>query len=282
MEPITLREVSLLKATENLNTLIDLLDFCNQNTVFLNSCENSENFWKRSLIRIMGNIIVLQRGDLNGGSDWYNFIKLLSIGIVFKYSLRHNATQDIWDITPEPHYNHLNDEDEYVHGDEIHRYSFEIPAVLPNVGVQGYFVRLLMDECRHVDEENVFFVHDDINIALQNAAKFIGESYHLYTSRRIGTGWNPGMNVKPNDIKYDFTDQYHRISELWEQEDFKQLPEAPFFVNLVMNDFIKFGEQSHAWIVLYLRNALEMTNESNFVDIRIMHESSWIIKPITF
>ena len=251
----TLQEISLLKATRNLNSLRDLINFCAGNQTFQDSCIVSENFWKESLIRIMGNPIVVQRGDLEGAETWYEFVRSLAVGLTFKYRMTNDAFNDIWTTKPEPWYLDENT----VEVDDIDHYPIEIPAMLPTPGSKGYFVRFTIDG-DWSREENNFFLHPDNNIAFENAVKFVGESYHHIMSSRIDSEVKISLDFDLDRIM----DQRHN-----DKHPSQPLPPAEFFTNIVRQ-----GTQP---IMLTYGNNLKHKSRKF-----IYTETYWDIQPISF
>lgn len=257
---MTLQEIALLKNTENINSLRDLLSFCSRNQRFQNACIQSENFWKESLARIMGNIIVAQRGDLKGEKIWYEFVQSLAMGITFKYRMRYDALNDDWTKKPESWYLDLNNIEE----DDIYYYPIEVPGIIPTPGSKGYFVNFSLENDAINRNENNFFLHEDEDKAFENAIKFVGESYHhmifQLLQRLIWLGVQSEVKIS-SDID----------NRLWEEEENKNYPSQPL---PPANFFVKMIEEGNQPIVL----TYESGNKKGF----IYTEFYWHIETISF
>jgi hypothetical protein len=128
--------------------------------------------FKKTIERLLGNVIVIQRGDLETGDEWYTFAKLLASGIEYKYGLVLDGGNNVWDTTPNP-YSAMKDPEE----DDIIPMIFYIPAIVPQRGTSGFFVHAYVEQ--PFEQENMqFFVHSDQTIARNNASKYVGVLRH--------------------------------------------------------------------------------------------------------
>lgn len=168
----SLQELSLLRATEEVKTLGEILDFCDANPRFEAIYSRSVVFWKKTLTRILGDVMVLQRGDLESGQQWYDFAKLLDEGVSYRYCLLEE--EDGFHRTPTPFWRVDNP---YDHGTGIERHPFDIPAVLPVRGTRGYFVFLDMYGYRNHQVTN-FFLHGDDDEAFRLSLRYAADIYY--------------------------------------------------------------------------------------------------------
>ena len=167
------RDIALIETTRDISTLGELLEYCQS----IDVCKSSVEFWRESLTRLFGNIIVLQRGDLQTAEEWHEFAQRLAEGVTYKYTLEE-GTDGTWGETPHPYYLIHPDQDR----EDYYYDPFEIPGMVPNEGVRGYYVRLVVDG-DYYQEERSFFVHEDQTIAKRYALRFIGEKYHSILNR---------------------------------------------------------------------------------------------------
>ena len=163
------QDEALIETTRDIESLGELLDYCSD----INVCRVSAEFWKASLTRLFGNILVLQRGDLETAEEWHEFALNLVEGRSYKYCLRNDVAEETWEETPRPL--HSLPKKAY---DEIIDELFDIPAVVPAEGTRGYFVRLYFDATIFSEEITSFFCHSNLKVAKDRAAKFAGENVH--------------------------------------------------------------------------------------------------------
>jgi hypothetical protein len=239
-----LKDAALLKATENLNNLQEVFQFCERNPTHQDSCSTSPEFWKGTIERIFGNIIVLQRGDLTTGTDWYNFAKLLGTGVEYKYCVDSIAGGGISN-QPEPFA--LVD-----WGDGDPRiFPFRIPAMLPEAGTSGFFTRFSLAEPFR-KQKTSFYLHPNQTIAQRKAARYVGEQFHWRFEHRI-TG--------------DLQIQIGAGAEI----DLDAFPEESFFVETV-NAVLANGDTRGDWSITFTDDE----GDQQIVSLQ------WDISPITF
>lgn len=239
-----LRDQALLKATEGLFTLRDIFQFCETSQVYRDICSSSSEFWKKSIERTLGNIAVLQRGDIEATGEWYDFARLLVTGIEYNYCL----TQDfngLWDTQVQP----------YAAIDEIEAdhtfYGFHVRAMLPEIGTRGFLVRIYL-EPPYEYEGIEFFIHADQTIAQSRASKYVGEQFcvRFYFRHRGMVMMQIGANAE------------------FELDEF---PESSFFVDTV-RETLANGNVEGQWNVKWI-------DENG--DDKVTY-FSWDIVPITF
>ena len=240
----TLQERALLKQTQLIETLGEVLDFCESSDTLGHICSSSPEYWKKTLTRILGKTIVLQRGDLTTGEEWYSFAKLLDRGILYRYSLAEDVNGV--DITPLPYYRVKNRRDG-VNG--IERHTLDIPALMPVLGSRGYFVSLDMSGYHNHRETN-FFLHPDQTIALRNAGLSLGELYY---------DWHESFDLAGEDV-------------LLEGVGHIVMPTSDFFVADIVAHSTEVGGDGR----FTLRWEHSQSGDPFYT------ETSWLIRPITF
>jgi len=246
---LSLREKALLTATVNITTVEGLLQFCRQNESFNDACIVSENFWKVSLARIIGKDIVLQRGDLVGAQAWYNFVQQLVTGTCFKYSLRYDAFNGVWDTQPLSYYAvHYQRERDIPATQDIHRYKFDLPAVAPIIGAQGFLVHMDIGDSPRGEEVVYVFLHHDQNIAFENASRYLGEYYHSHFVSELKREHVFTSDEYLNKIKFAVD------GPNWDLEmsnyDEIDLPPPQFFIDLIRDDMANHGGQNGIWFLM--------------------------------
>ena len=80
-----------LKVVNAKNSLLEVVETCNETPTLQAACSKSADFWMSTLKRLHGPLMVLQRGDLESGSDWQLFCEGLVKGFAFKYVLASNG-----------------------------------------------------------------------------------------------------------------------------------------------------------------------------------------------
>jgi len=185
---VSLFDQSLITATQDLSSIGAVLNFCASNASYNDSCSKAVELWKRTIARISKPKIVLQRGDL-ADTDWYDFIKLLAIGVLFNYCIRWDAFNDIYSANALPYAG--VSEDKNLIPQDVYYFKFKIYAAPPRAGTQGYFMRMSMDSnTRKYKEIRDFVVGPDADRNLIIAAQILGEAFwkYHYDKLRITNG----------------------------------------------------------------------------------------------
>uniref|UniRef100_A0A6C0CJ49 Uncharacterized protein n=1 Tax=viral metagenome TaxID=1070528 RepID=A0A6C0CJ49_9ZZZZ len=163
-------EDELRRKTANMK-LPQILSLCGEITTSrTNPCFNFPDFWRDTITRLYGNIVVLQRGDLTTGREWHNFAGYMATGISYKYRILHRANG--WENVAKPFVPlEQIDEDSWAH-------QFDIPGALPKKGTKGFFVRLYLDGSAGSIDEGTFFINPNPKVALDLAKRYVGDYFH--------------------------------------------------------------------------------------------------------
>ena len=167
-----MNEDELFEQTKDMS-LLEILQLCGEKSIAharVNPCFDFPNFWKETIERLYGNIIILQRGDLTTGREWHNFAGHLAGGITYKYGITHDEANG-WEHKPKPFVSVDQD------GPYTWTHDFYIPAALPRAGTRGLFIRLFMDGVISI-EDGSFFVHPNPVVTKQLAKRFVGKYFH--------------------------------------------------------------------------------------------------------
>lgn len=254
------RDIALIETTRDIPTLGELLEYCQE----IDVCTSSVEFWRESLTRLFGNIIVLQRGDLQTAEEWHEFAQRLAEGVTYKYSLRHDSYNDIWDETPLPH---LRVEKTGEADEDIHRLIFEIPGSLPQEGTRGYFVELMIQgDIERV--ERAFFVHSDQRKALERAQLFVAEKYREIHLKKVTLSWL-GPRRQPYLFLFASDNGQIRIDNLDVSEGLPQVS----LIDLLL-DHIQVKPMDQPWYAKFTSEAGPQT--------QYYTETNWEIHQITF
>ena len=120
-----------LNVVNSKRSLLEVIQTCNENAMLRDACSKSPDFWKDALKRLhedAGIRMVLQRGDLESGSDWQLFCEGLSKGFAFDYVMSLDG-----DLRPR-----------FAHPGGS-RYDIKIHGVLPLPGTHGIWVKVEID-----------------------------------------------------------------------------------------------------------------------------------------
>lgn len=240
-----LKDSALLRATENLPTLREVFRFCETSPAHRDTCSTASEFWKKTIERCLGNITVLQRGDIEENGEWYDFARLLITGLEYKYCLIQDANGD-FETQVQP----------YAAVDEIDAdhtfYGFQIPALLPEVGTRGFLLRVYL-EPPYEYEGIQFFVHSDQTVAQNRASRYVGEQFHVRSYYRNPEGRSLIEIGNNPEIELD------------------AFPESSFFVDTVRATLAN-GANEGSWNMKWI--------DENGEDKAIYFQ--WDIVPITF
>jgi len=239
-----LKDAALLKATEDLFTLRDVFQFCETSQRHKDTCSTSSEFWKKTIEKCLGNIVVLQRGDIETSGEWYDFARLLLTSVEYSYCLIQDFN-GVWDTQVQP----------YAAVDEIEAdhtfYEIRIRASLPEAGTQGFLARIYL-EPPYEYEGITFFIHPDQTIARHRAARFVGNQFSVRANylmpgeSRIEIGANP-------------------------EKELDAFPESSFFVDTV-EAVLAGGANEGVW---------NMKRTDDVDDEKTIY-FQWDIVPITF
>lgn len=157
-------------ATRNARNLRDVLELCESDVRIGNSCSFVPEVWKELIERFFGNVLVLQRGDLQSGADWYDFARSLATGVEYKYCLGFDAN-NIWDTRPIP-FASIN---EGIDNPDVR--IFQIQGMLPSRGSTGYLVHCELNGDKVYGEVADFFLDVDPAVAARHAARLVADWY---------------------------------------------------------------------------------------------------------
>uniref|UniRef100_A0A6C0CH02 Uncharacterized protein n=1 Tax=viral metagenome TaxID=1070528 RepID=A0A6C0CH02_9ZZZZ len=240
-----LKDAALLKATENLSTLRDVFRWCEGSQKYRDSCSTAPEFWKQTIVKCLGNVIVLQRGDIEESEEWYDFARLLATGVEYKYCITEDDATNVWTTQPEP----------YAAIDEIEAnhtfYEIRIPAMLPASGTFGYFVLVYYEP--PFDDYKTFFLHPVQTTASNRATKYVGEDFTDYSFHRL--------DIRRSRLQIDGNPEL----------ELDDNPGDNFFIDTARAS-LAGGNNDGEWI-------LRWTNEVG--DDKVIY-FRWIIRPITF
>jgi hypothetical protein len=240
-----LKDAALLKATEGLFTLRDVFQFCERSQSYRDTCSTAPEFWKKTIEKCLGNIVVLQRGDIEESGKWYDFARLLITGVEYSYCLIQDDNGD-FETQVQP----------YSAVDEIEAdhtfHEIRIRASLPEAGTQGFLIRVY-SEPPFEYEGITFFVHSDQTIAQTRASRYVGEQFHTRSYFRNRGG--------------------RSLMEIGDNPEFEldAFPESSFFVDTV-RETLAGGANEGWWNMKWI--------DENGEDKAIYF--SWDIVPITF
>lgn len=147
-----LRDRALLKITHQM-TLNEIFDLCDQDQNFRDACSLSEYFWKQTMHRHFGGIVITQRGDLIGGERWEEFVQGVAMGIVYRYGLDlsdFEGTQE--DILMMPYASTWDP-------DQIRPVDIIGQLPLPDTKGYAYALRVNENTVVHHKDKSEFFVH---------------------------------------------------------------------------------------------------------------------------
>lgn len=252
----SLRDLALLKSTQRIRTLEEIFRFCESRDDLKINCEFSEFFWKKTIIRIFGNIMVFQRGDLSESENWYDFASLLRQGITYKYALRENIDNGTYALAPIPFYSNYSDKPD----DDEYLIKFDIPASVPNAGVSGFLAHLVIDGDKYEEITN-FFVDGDQNIARNLAVKFLAVKYHDIHDR-----------LRNNNI-IKITEVYDEIKIM----DYAKMPDLEYFI-----DSIDVNTNGSFFAMFKSGTMMQTINRIQNNPIEFFTESNYYIIPIQF
>jgi hypothetical protein len=165
---MSLQTSCLVVLTAKCQSLAEVLEFCRQNSLLEHSVWPNSNFWKFQLRRFCGDHCVLQRGDLETGSDWLNFVQALLTGVEYRYLVEKPFGELL--RKPQPYLSSFGGR------------TFQIAGLLPRAGTKGYFVRC---ECSGPEngghEWRSFSLGSDMKEAKRRVAVFAAEKFvHTY------------------------------------------------------------------------------------------------------
>uniref|UniRef100_A0A6C0CHC2 Uncharacterized protein n=1 Tax=viral metagenome TaxID=1070528 RepID=A0A6C0CHC2_9ZZZZ len=240
----SLQELSLLEATKRMETLGEVLDFCEADETMSGICAGSAIFWKDTLTRILGKTIVLQRGDLATQEEWSTFAKLLDQGLTYKYSIASDANGI--DIHPLPFYRVQNRRDGR---NGIERYPLEIPGLVPLVGSSGFFISIFMRGYREHNQTNFFLGELGSLLASQNLIRYAAE---------LCIDW-----YEPFDLAGEM---------VWVDDEETEMPNVDFFEEEIAANMTNQGSDG----ILGIRWKNPISNKDYRTEI------FWTIRPITF
>lgn len=256
------RDIALIETTRDIPTLGELLEYCQQ----IDVCTSSLEFWRESLTRLFGNIIVLQRGDLQTAEEWHEFAQRLAEGVTYKYSLRHDSYEDIWDEQPFPHLS-IQQAGDIEAKQDVYRLIFEIPGSLPQEGTKGYFVELMIQgDIERV--ERAFFVHSDQRKALERAQLFVAEKYREIHLEKVTFSWLVSRRQAYLFLFVADNGQI-QINDLDASEGLLEVPS----IDLLL-DHIRSKSMDQPWLAKF-------TSEAG-LQTQYYTETTWEIRPITF
>ena len=239
------QDEALIETTRDVESLGELLDYCDS----LKVCNASAEFWKASLSRLFGNIMILQRGDLETAEEWYQFALLLLEGKNYKYSLGNDG--GVYEEVPKPIYAQPKHSDS-----DVYYESFDIPAMVPTEGTRGYLARVMING-GYFEELTTFFVHSDLKKAKENALRFAGEEVHRIINQQART--SPVTQTNTIRIKTEWRREIYNWHEI-------KIPPAKDFVDAL------FQDENVNWYGAW--------TDSRVLEVRF--ETNIAIKPITF
>lgn len=209
------QDEALIETTRDIDSLGELLDYC----ASLDVCNASAEFWKASLARLFGNILVLQRGDLETAEEWHEFAQLLLEGRNYKYSL--GSEGGTYDEVPKSIYAQPKDDTS-----DVYYETFDVPAMVPAEGTQGYFAQLIVDLDIY-EERNSFFCHPNLKKAKERALKWLAENAHQiilkHSHGRLDRAGKPTARI---------TTEY----QLFDQVPYAAVPPAEQFVEALLQN----------------------------------------------
>jgi len=179
------QDLALIAATQNLTSLGAILNFCASRPVIGNSCSNAVQLWKQSIARILGPWVRHQRQDLRN-EDWYEFAKLIAVGVQFKYCVRNGLGVGPggggWSSNALPYGGVAEDPD--LKDPDVYYHKFSIPGSIPASGTRGYFVYMTIDGSKY-KEFKYFIVGPDMDKNFLLAANYIGLMYADYHVNKL-------------------------------------------------------------------------------------------------
>lgn len=164
----TLKDAALLRATAELRSLPEVIRFCESQAKYRDACSVAGEFWQKTIERICGNVVVLQRGDLQN-NDWYDFAKSLMYGIEYHYVLPILPNGD-WDERAVPYYSRPQGGDEEA-------LDFYLPGLVPVTGTRGVLALAMVSG--QLQEHQICFLHADPVVLRRRVTKWIGEMIHV-------------------------------------------------------------------------------------------------------
>ncbi len=195
---VSLLDQTLIAATQNLSSIGAVLNFCATNETQNNSCSKAVELWKRTIARIVDPYVVLQRQDLRD-EDWYEFAKLLAVGVEYKYCVRHDMFNSTWSANALPYAGVR--EDKALIPQDIYYFKFTIPAAIPRSGTTGYFLRMTIDNTiPPVKEIGNFVAGSDMHRNFIIAAQILGEAYWNYHYNKLHI--KRDADFVPDDANY--------------------------------------------------------------------------------
>lgn len=250
----SLRDAALKKATADLRSLGAVFRFCESQPKYRDSCSAAGEFWKQAIEKYRGNIIVLQRGDLEE-RDWYDFARLLVQGVQYEYCVEFDvngvyATQPL----PLAEIDGETPDSSYV--------PLIIPAMLPARGTQGFYVRTYTEPPFEI-ESTSFFVHADQAVAQNRVTRFVADSFHSRFAF-VGRWMERGVT-----ISFDGNPPI----------DLDEFPEVAFFVDTVRAR-LAAGSIGGGWELTFSRMVFDANGISRMEPAEAIF--SWEISPITF
>ena len=168
---LTLKEIIFEDLTKNDN-LGKIMTKCEQNEEFRDICLDApSDFWKKIIIKLMGNIIVLKRRDLKTNKEWYEFAKELNLEHTFEYGIVVDRENDVT-ITPNP-VSFFSIVKPFANGLATERAT--IDGILPVKGSVGYLLSL---DVTHGRLRNEFFIDSDLEELQITVKHFIAETFY--------------------------------------------------------------------------------------------------------
>ncbi|MFS8159024.1 MAG: hypothetical protein ACMG6E_02205, partial [Candidatus Roizmanbacteria bacterium] len=176
----SLRAKTLLRLTENLQTLDEVLTYCRSAQTQRDACDlMGESFWKPTLIRILGQegeAMITARSDLVEDEDWQNFVEGLSRGVSYTYSLRNDVMNETWDTIAFP-YRLLWRNDDL--DNDINHHTFQVEGIVPITDQYAYLISI----ADYDDADGQHLYTTFIIGSFEMAARLVAAKYHLMYKR---------------------------------------------------------------------------------------------------
>lgn len=154
-----------LRTVNSKDSLEEVVFKCQSTPLLTDACSKSIEFWKDTLIRLHGNVgrrMVLQRGDLTTGDQWFRFCEGLAEGRSFEYVMNLDGV-----VKPR-----------YATSSKLNwHYDIDIDGVLPLRKTDGIWVEIESNEVGSSLGTYVFFgVNCVRNLALWIFSVWLSDS----------------------------------------------------------------------------------------------------------